>query len=185
MKKTTITNLVLGLVAAEVVYLTAQAIADRQTARANAYPSRVPAAPPTTTPMGFLSSLLHHASGMLRRLFFGFDADDAGQDLERERDEFLRRREAAESSARYTDHGQQRLEGGAQAALPVELKGSMDGIAEKLKDPAWAGVLAANDGNIALTDAERAVPMPKSAQFVQRLDRNPYIGQGMKEHRRD
>lgn len=82
-------------------------------------------------------------------------------------------------------------EDGEQADTPEEqleenyLKGSMQGIADKLKNPAWAGVLAANEGNISLADAERAVPMPNTAQFVGRLDRNPFVGRGMKDRSRD
>ncbi len=74
-----------------------------------------------------------------------------------------------------------RPEGAGRKEEPEEthLTGSLQGLAEKLKDPAWAGVLAANEGNISLTDAKRAVPMPNSAQFVERLDRNPHVGKGM------
>ena len=70
-------------------------------------------------------------------------------------------------------------------AEPAHLKGDMRGLTEKLQDPAWSGALAANAGNISLTDAERAVPMPGSAHLVQRLDRNPFIGGGMRDHSRD
>ena len=59
----------------------------------------------------------------------------------------------------------------------LHLKGDMQGIAGKLKDPAWAGVLAANDGNTSLTDAERAVPKPNE-RSVCRLRQGFGVGDG-------
>jgi hypothetical protein len=121
------TNFLLGIIAAEVVFLTVEAFADRWRNPWSPVPHPVP--PPEE------------------------DGPEAAPQKEEPED--------------------------------THLTGSLQGFTEKLKDPAWAGMLAANAGNIALTDAERAVPMPKSAQFVERLDRNPYVGKGMKNHDRD
>lgn len=123
------THLLLGLIATEVVFLTAEAFANRRTLRR----------PP-------------------------------GQ---RYRHPLSDEEDWEDSSAADAAH----------EARP-SLHGNLQGLAGKLKDPAWAGMLAANEGNVALTEAERAVPMPNSAQFVQRLDKNPYVGQGMKPHNR-
>ena len=173
-----ITNMLLGIIAIEVVVLTVQAIADRQ-----------PAPDKSTRPIGrfkpqkspsqfVLIQALNHVTNLLRWLFV------------REKAASLQRN-GARSEARgvqvfegkHSERSTRHMDG--KEASELELKGSMQGISEKLNDPAWAGVLAANDGNISLTDAERAVPMPKSAQFVERLDRNPFVGKGMKDHKRE
>ena len=59
----------------------------------------------------------------------------------------------------------------------LHLKGDMQGIAAELNDPAWAGVLAANAGNISQTDAERAVPLPNE-RSVCRLRQGFGVGDG-------
>lgn len=129
MKSNSTTNFLLGIIAAEVVFLTVRAFADRWNEEPPYLRGPHRPVPPSDAEVSFEAS----------------------------------------NSEQFEDR---------------QLKGSMQGVAEKLKDPAWAGLLEANAGNISLTDAERAVPMPKSAQFVERLDRNQFIGQGMKDRSR-
>ncbi|MES2469444.1 MAG: hypothetical protein V4675_19220 [Verrucomicrobiota bacterium] len=193
MKRTNITNIVLGIIAAEVVIQTMQAFANRpfkehQSLRHAEQPE------PQEMPRRFLlGEALSQVAGLLRRLFSGSDAHHTnGSQAGREQAQSL---PVPDAEGRNTgkqrgapglgDRSVRQAHTDGREDGEIQLKGSMEGIAEKLKDPAWAGVLASNHGNVALTDAERAVPMPDSAQFVERLDKNPFIGQGMKDHSRD
>ena len=172
------TNIILGIIAAEVVYLTVQAFADRQLAAGKCFPS-ADQTKPQKAPVRFLfMEALHHVTGLLRSLFSDAKTDMI-QGAPRLRRRLVSLRPQHEGGT-YSDGANEEPE-----EEGIDLKGSMQGIAAKLKDPAWAGVLAANDGNISLTDAERAVPMPDSAKFVERLDKNPFIGKGMKAHSRN
>lgn len=172
-----ITNMLLGIIAIEVVVLTAQAISDRQPAPDKST-GPIGRFKPQKSPSQFvLSQALNHVTNLLRWLFV---REKAASSHRRARSE-ARGVQVFEGKhfERSTPHTDRKKD------AELELRGSMQGISDKLNDPAWAGVLAANDGNISLTDAERAVPMPKSAQFVERLDRNPFVGNGMKDHKRE
>lgn len=169
MKKLNLTNIVLGIIAAEVVYQTLHACADRVAALETPDPPAVPAKRRKSHGPFLIGEALNHVFSLLRRSIFGPPMDPAPDSR----------------ALGNRNRGQQTADPAGEEKEEIPLKGSMQGIAEKMKDPAWAGALAANDGNIALADAGRAVPMPNSAQFVERLDRNPFVGQGMKDHSRD
>lgn len=182
------TNILLGVIAIQVALLTVQAIAGRQPVAGRSHgPARRPKLQ-NSPRESLLSGVLDQAAAFLRWL------------LGREKTDIYRRngkrsdsRSDWDSEGKYSGSKDSTAHRAGQSAQTLDseeeeemhLKGSMLGIAGKLNDPAWAGVLAANDGNISLTDAERAVPMPKSAQFVARLDRNPFVGKGMKDHPRE
>ena len=169
----TLTNILLGVIAAEVVVLTVQAFAERQASAAADGGGSLGSAPqhkPQPHTAYFpLREALHQAALFFRRLF-GQGGD------------FVESQDMAPSAYRARPHAGMAADEDGDGP---HFKGSLQGITEKMKDPAWAGLLAANDGNIALTDANRAVPMPNSGQFVERLDKNPYVGKGMKDHSRD
>ena len=193
MKKANITNIVLGIIAAEVVFQTVQAIADRQLAVGKYSRPEEQPKPQKAGGHFFLGAALQQAIGLLRCLFFGSKSESTrGAQCVREGVESHGPQDAERkfsgkqgSVASYTHRDAQPADNEEHEEEGVHLKGSMEGIAEKLKDPAWVGVLAANDGNVSLTDSQRAVPMPNSAQFLQRLDKNPFIGKGMRDHSRD
>lgn len=177
MKKVNPTNIVLGIIAAEVVLLTVKAFAECLPA-AEQTPRRENQRGPQKAAAPFLIvQALRRVIGEVHRLILGLKPDftqgsPGGQDVEQANDY-----PSDDPVENFSDTD----EVPAEAIL---LKGDMQGVAVKLKDPAWAGVLAANDGNVSLTNAERAVPMPNPGQLVERLDRNPYVGKGMKDHSR-
>lgn len=198
MKRLNTTNLILGIIAAEVVCLTVQAIADRPYPSARQKSAQDQKPDPKPGPTYFpIWNVMDQLAGWFRNLFFGppsprpplrraagqrsrlrqrptDSAWDRNHDHDRDHDDH------SQNQGRDQDHYQD-FSGENNPAL----KGSMQGLTEKLKDPAWAGMLAANAGNVALTDAARAVPMPNAGKFVERLDRNPYVGNGMKNRSRD
>lgn len=190
MKRIHTTNLLLGVIAAEVVFLAAHAIANRQPAADRPFRAELPEPENSRghSSTRSVSGALARVAQSLRRWFIGTDGESA-RGAGRPRD----RREHDDADIRgrnrlATSPSNDRLRHAGPESDQndgASLQGNMQGIAEKLKDPAWSGALAANDGNISLTDAERAVPMPRSARFVERLDRNPFIGGGMKDHSRD
>lgn len=198
MKKPTLSNVLLGIIAAEVIYLTAQAIAERFPAEEA---TDGPEEQPEPKQMGgdsMWSRAWHQAVTMLKRYFSeeGSDfPDTARRSWQQPGSNRLRDvrsgggkqsgQSAGRAQADRADEEEGRDESHDADHDGLHLHGSMQGISEKMKDPAWAGMLAANGGDIALTDAARAVPMPKSARFVQRLDRNPYVGKGMRNHSKD
>ena len=165
----TLTNILLGVIAAEVVVPTVQAFAERQASAAAGGGKSVGAAPQPHMAYFPLREALHQAVLFFRRLFGqGDDSLDPQQ------------------TAPPADRGStQAFRAADQDDHEPQFKDTLTGIADKLKDPAWAGMLAANDGNIALTDAKRAVPMPNSSQYAGRPDKNPYVGKGMKDHGRN
>lgn len=179
MKRVNTTNVVLSIFAAEVVLLTVKAFADRQAAADQSLRPVEGAVPPTFAGPFLLVNVLQQTVGLLGRLLFGYKESyrfGDGRD-----DSGLRATHfALPNRGKY----QARIDNADHDEEAIEVTGDMQGFAEKLKDPAWAGVLAANDGNVSLTNAERAVPMPNSAKLVQRLDRNPFVGKGMKDHSR-
>ena len=170
-----------------------QSFADRPPAENPSFRLAEQPTPPKARRRFLFGEALSQAVGLLRRLFWGSEADNTnGSQAGRKQAQCLPDQDAEKSYSRkqrsvaglavrsvHQAHSEGHEDG------EIQLKGNLEGIAEKLKDPAWAGVLAANHGNVSLTDAERAVPMPNSGKFVQRLDKNPFIGQGIKEHSRD
>ncbi len=173
MKPITPSKIILSVVAAEVVFQALRAIADRQPAPAHPFnPAEEPKSRPAPARLlcvGVLQQLL----GIVMR---AFNCSFAGMGASHPSPKQTYRPRTGRAG--ITDHG----ELWTPDLDEVSRSGSRDALAEKLKDPAWAGVLAANDGNVSLTNAARAVPMPKTTQFVERLDRNPFVGMGMKDH---
>lgn len=167
MKRVHTTNVLLGVIAAEVILLTLNALAERRdelAASGHAHQPEGRNRQDQSSSGGLVQRLLRG----LGRMFFGFTDD--GKDEGRSRRDYLRQAEEAGMVGK-----EDRTEEEHDRPVPEG----------KFKDPAWAGLLAANNGNIALTQAERAVPMPKSAQYLGRLDKNPHVGKGMRDHSRD
>lgn len=194
MKKITTSNIVLGIIAAEVLFLTAQAIAERPSAPADDSPPDSRPRPKNKVGDSLLARAWHQASTMLKRFFsdpLTDFPDTARRGWQQKGSNRLRNVQNRESGGghkgeRFRGHDRQSVESQEDGNdTGTDAQRNLPGFAEKMNDPVWAGMLAANHGNAALADAARAVPMPKSARFVERLDRNPYIGKGMKDRSRN
>lgn len=179
MKKITPTNILLGIIAAEVVALTVAAMAARQSGKVPYFPSMDHPEPQEAPERLSFGEALQRAAGLLRRFFFPSGINEAP--------DYGRGGNDRKAGNRFYDADRRKapVQSGEEDQREIGREDQPPHIAAKLKDPAWAGLLAANDGNISLTEAERAVPMPNSAQFVGRLDKNPFVGKGMKDHSRD
>lgn len=180
-----VTNLLLGTVAAGVCLLAARAIVRRQEERAAVegdFPKlREPAF--TSSLRGDVAYLLGEAvrrcGGMLTRLFSSAKTEiREGAARARERVAALRSGEEREGGI----SGENREEDGTDEE---KRRPGTPGIVDRLEDPAWAGVLASHDGDVHLAQTERAVPMPESTRLVERLDKNPFIGKGVSDKSRN